>query len=349
MAIRDNPIAASAMGINTALYKTLTFGVSALYTGVAGALGAIVVQFVAPDSFNFLLSISFLVGLVIGGVGSIPGCLVGGLFVLFVPNIAESVSTGLAGVIYGVILLIVIFVMPAGTAGFARIVGALVALAAIVKPVTQITGTKETTMKRLTRRTILAAAPSILALASPFLTIGPARAAKKYDPGVTDTEIKIGNTGPYSGPASSYSAVPKAQAARLGENDQRRGRDQRTQRSTSSRPDDAYTPRPKPSSRYSKRLSRTNVLQARQPKLLTPTNSVTLYYMNQKKVPQLFMSLPAPPSWTTRRTTRGRSTRQPNYWSEEGADLQHLHPARKNRRPDPGSSTRCGRTSARTT
>jgi branched-chain amino acid transport system permease protein len=122
MAIRDHPIAAAAMGINTALYKTLTFGVSALYTGIAGALGAIVVQFVAPDSFNFFLSISFLVGLVIGGVGSIPGCLVGGLFVLYVPNIAESVSTGLAGVIYGVILLIVIFVMPTGTAGFARVV-----------------------------------------------------------------------------------------------------------------------------------------------------------------------------------------------------------------------------------
>jgi branched-chain amino acid transport system permease protein len=109
------------MGINTALYKTLTFGVSALYTGVAGALGAIVVQFVAPDSFGFFLSVSFLVGLVIGGVGSIPGCLVGGLFVLYVPNIAESVSTGLAGVVYGVILLIIIFVMPDGAAGFARL------------------------------------------------------------------------------------------------------------------------------------------------------------------------------------------------------------------------------------
>ena len=58
MAIRDNPIAARSMGINTALYKTLTFGVSALYTGVAGALGAIVVQFVAPDSFTFSLSIA---------------------------------------------------------------------------------------------------------------------------------------------------------------------------------------------------------------------------------------------------------------------------------------------------
>jgi branched-chain amino acid transport system permease protein len=108
------------MGINPSLYKTLTFGVSAFYTGVAGALSALTIAFVAPDSFNFLLSVSFLVGLVIGGVGSIPGCLFGGLFVLYVPNIANSLSTGLAGAIYGVILLIVIFVMPAGAAGFVR-------------------------------------------------------------------------------------------------------------------------------------------------------------------------------------------------------------------------------------
>ncbi len=121
MAIRDNPIAASAMGINASLYKSLTFGVSALYTGVAGALGALAVAFVAPDSFNLLLSVSLLVGLVIGGVGSIPGCLFGGLFVLYVPNIAESISTGLAGAIYGIILLIVIFVMPQGAAGFVRL------------------------------------------------------------------------------------------------------------------------------------------------------------------------------------------------------------------------------------
>ncbi len=121
MAIRDNPIAAAAMGIDTALYKTVTFGVSALYTGVAGALGAIAVQFVAPDSFTFVLSISLLVGLVIGGVGSIPGSLVGGVFVMLVPNIAEAVSTGLAGAIYGVIMLLVIFVMPSGAAGFARL------------------------------------------------------------------------------------------------------------------------------------------------------------------------------------------------------------------------------------
>jgi len=93
---------------------------SALYTGIAGTLGAIAVQFVAPDSFTFFLSISFLVGLVIGGVASIPGCLVGGLFVLYVPNLAERVSTGLAGAIYGCIMLLVIFVMPSGAAGLVR-------------------------------------------------------------------------------------------------------------------------------------------------------------------------------------------------------------------------------------
>jgi branched-chain amino acid transport system permease protein len=122
MAIRDHPIAAAAMGINAPLYKTLTFGVSALYTGVAGALGALVAQFVAPDSFTLFLSIYFLVGLIIGGMGSLPGCLFGGLFVLYVPNIAQSVSRGLAGAVYGVIMLLVIFVMPSGAAGFTRLV-----------------------------------------------------------------------------------------------------------------------------------------------------------------------------------------------------------------------------------
>jgi len=67
------------------------------------------------------------VGLVIGGVGSITGTLAGGLFVLFVPNIAESVSKGLAGAVYGVILLLVIYMMPTGAAGLVRlIVGKLI-------------------------------------------------------------------------------------------------------------------------------------------------------------------------------------------------------------------------------
>jgi branched-chain amino acid transport system permease protein len=122
IAIRDNPIAARAMGVDISLYKSLTFGVSAFYTGVAGALGAIVIQFVAPDSFTFSFAIALFVGLVVGGVGSIPGALFGGLFVLFVPNIAEHFSKGLAGAIYGLILIVVIYLMPSGAAGLVKLV-----------------------------------------------------------------------------------------------------------------------------------------------------------------------------------------------------------------------------------
>lgn len=121
-AIRDNPIAAKAMGINLSLYKSLTFGVSALYTGVAGALSAIVVQFVAPDSFTFALSVILFVGLVIGGVGWIPGAFFGALFIMFVPHLAEGVSKGLAGAVFGIMLIAVIFLMPSGAAGLLKFV-----------------------------------------------------------------------------------------------------------------------------------------------------------------------------------------------------------------------------------
>ena len=67
MAIRDNEIAASAMGVDVALYKTLAFGVKRRVTGVAGGLGAIAVQFVAPDSFTIVLAISLFLGMVVGG------------------------------------------------------------------------------------------------------------------------------------------------------------------------------------------------------------------------------------------------------------------------------------------
>ena len=90
MAIRDNEIAASAMGVDVALYKTLAFGVSAAVTGVAGGLGAIAVQFVAPDSYTITLAISLFLGMVVGGVGWLPGSIVGSAFIIFVPNIAES-------------------------------------------------------------------------------------------------------------------------------------------------------------------------------------------------------------------------------------------------------------------
>jgi branched-chain amino acid transport system permease protein len=124
VAIRDQPIAAQAMGVNTALVKSMTFGVSAMYTGVAGALGAIAIQFVAPDSFTIFLSITLLVGVVIGGLASISGAFFGALFIQFVPNIADKLSKAAPWAIYGVILIAFMYLMPSGVAGLVRLVRA---------------------------------------------------------------------------------------------------------------------------------------------------------------------------------------------------------------------------------
>ena len=117
IAIRDQPVAAEVMGVNIALYKALTFGVSAMYTGIGGALGAIAVQFVAPDSFTIFLSIAFLVGIVVGGLASVSGAIYGALFIQFVPNIADQISKAAPWAIYGVFLIVCMVAMPGGIAG----------------------------------------------------------------------------------------------------------------------------------------------------------------------------------------------------------------------------------------
>ena len=127
VAIRDQPIAAQAMGVNTAMVKSLTFGVSALYTGIAGALGAIAVQFVAPDSFSFFLSITLLTGVVIGGLASISGAFFGAVFIQFIPNVADEISKAAPWAIYGIVLIAFMYAMPTGVAGFVRIARARLA------------------------------------------------------------------------------------------------------------------------------------------------------------------------------------------------------------------------------
>ncbi len=117
LAVRDHPVAAASMGINTAFYKTAAFGVSAMYTGVAGALSAIVVAYVAPDSFTPFLSISLLVGIVVGGLATISGAIYGAIFIQIVPNLAASVSQAAPWAVYGLLLLLFTLAMPGGIAG----------------------------------------------------------------------------------------------------------------------------------------------------------------------------------------------------------------------------------------
>ena len=117
VAIRDQPIAAAAMGIHTARYKTLAFGTSTLFTGVAGALAAIVIGYVSPEGYSLFLSISFLVGSAVGGIATIGGAIVGGLFIQFVPNLANDISDAAPGAIYGLAMLLFMYAMPRGVVG----------------------------------------------------------------------------------------------------------------------------------------------------------------------------------------------------------------------------------------
>src|SRR5262252_144205 len=123
VAIRDHPIVAAAMGIDTARYKTLAFGTSTLFTGVAGALSAIIIGFVAPESFTLFLSISFLIGSAVGGIATIGGAIVGGFFIVFVPNLANDISDAAPWAIYGLAMLLFMYAMPRGVIGTAEVLG----------------------------------------------------------------------------------------------------------------------------------------------------------------------------------------------------------------------------------
>lgn len=90
MAIRDAEVPAAAFGVNVPGYKTLAFGLSAFYAGIGGSLYGIATGFVSPDTFPLTLSLTLLVGAVIGGLGSIPGPLLGGIFTFWLPIISSQ-------------------------------------------------------------------------------------------------------------------------------------------------------------------------------------------------------------------------------------------------------------------
>jgi len=131
-AIRDGEVAAAASGINIAGYKTLAFGISALYAGIAGSLFGLATGFVSPDTFPVSLSIQLLVGAVVGGLASIPGPLLGGIFAYFLPiesnqlvptltwipsQIASTVIKAGPAVSYGAVLILIMIFAPGGLVG----------------------------------------------------------------------------------------------------------------------------------------------------------------------------------------------------------------------------------------
>lgn len=116
ISIREDEIAAEAMGINTTYYKVMVFAIGAFFAGIAGALYANYFYFIKPDSFGFMKSIDILVIVVFGGMGSISGSIVGAIVLSMISLFLQSIPE-LRMVIYSVILFIIMVYRPTGLLG----------------------------------------------------------------------------------------------------------------------------------------------------------------------------------------------------------------------------------------
>lgn len=132
VAIRDNETGAAVSGVNLSLYKTLSFGVSAALCGVGGVLFTMAVGTLSPDTFGINLAIFLIVGLVVGGVGTSWGPVIGGLVIIFVPHLTSQVNSvngyNLSGdrpygtLFLGLLLIALTFILPGGVVdGFHRL------------------------------------------------------------------------------------------------------------------------------------------------------------------------------------------------------------------------------------
>ncbi|MDQ3067619.1 MAG: branched-chain amino acid ABC transporter permease [Actinomycetota bacterium] len=137
-AVRDSELAAASAGVNLARYKTLAFGISAFYAGVAGSLLALATTFVNPDTFPITLSIFLLVGVVVGGLGSLWPLVFGAIFIHFmqiewaqrveavIPDFlpvlgnVDTDAPGAPAVAFGVVLILIMLAFPGGAAGLLR-------------------------------------------------------------------------------------------------------------------------------------------------------------------------------------------------------------------------------------
>lgn len=120
MSVRDNPVSAASMGVNLPRTKVWTFAISTGYAGVGGALQMMLTGFTGPDNWGVGVSIFVLTGIVIGGLATIAGAVIGGVFQVFMPNFAVNISDSAPGVVQGVVIILVMILAPGGVMGMGR-------------------------------------------------------------------------------------------------------------------------------------------------------------------------------------------------------------------------------------
>jgi branched-chain amino acid transport system permease protein len=122
LVIKDSEIAAESLGIHASHYKVTAFAISAFYAAIAGGLFAYLVRYINPESFSVALSISFLSMVVIGGLGTIGGSILGAAFYVIVPELLRGIKDA-PGLVFGLLLVIVMVFMPQGLWGMLRRLG----------------------------------------------------------------------------------------------------------------------------------------------------------------------------------------------------------------------------------
>jgi branched-chain amino acid transport system permease protein len=116
IAIRDNDIAAEVIGVNLTRYKLLSFAISSFYTGVQGGLYGLFLGYLEPNMFTFMESITLFVAVIIGGLASIEGSIMGAAFVILVPQVFSNLKE-MVPVVFGVTILLVLIFEPLGLNG----------------------------------------------------------------------------------------------------------------------------------------------------------------------------------------------------------------------------------------
>ncbi|GAA1466022.1 branched-chain amino acid ABC transporter permease [Microbacterium thalassium] len=120
VAVRDAELVAETLGVDVWQTKTRLFAASAVYAGVAGGLYALLLEFIGPENFGLAMSISFVTLIVVGGLATVPGAVLGALFVQYVPTWTSALSASATGVTYGVVLMVFAFFVPYGLVGLLR-------------------------------------------------------------------------------------------------------------------------------------------------------------------------------------------------------------------------------------
>ena len=120
VALRDSEVAAQSMGINLASYKAIAFGLSAFYAGVAGGLFAAVLKFVAPENFGVYETIAHFAMVVLGGLASIAGSVLGAGIVLFLIESTRGLHT-FQEILFGGLIIVSVIFLPSGVYGFIRV------------------------------------------------------------------------------------------------------------------------------------------------------------------------------------------------------------------------------------